>query len=243
MAPLAVIRSGYARISRYPKVPEIIAHKIVQEISRRGLRVGHQLPSESVMMGRFSVGRSTLRESLRLLEVNGLLSIRTGPGGGPVVATADPAHLGRMATLYFQMAGATYRELYDAWLTGEGLLAEWAARNPDAALRREVLGPYIRGEETSAEDPREYPQFHNEIASLASNRVLAMTLQAIAHISAHHVASTQDYIAHRDHNVDEEHQEIGRAIAHGSPRRARELMESHMRSALADPPDQVISWL
>lgn len=37
------------------------------------------------MLGTYGVGRGTLREALRCLEMQGVVTIKTGPGGGPVV--------------------------------------------------------------------------------------------------------------------------------------------------------------
>ena len=235
-----------AHITRNRKASEVLAQQIVQDIRQRDLPVGHRLPSESEMTSHFGVGRITLREALRLLEVNGLISIRTGPSGGPSVDRVDPTYLGRIATLYFQMAGATYVELYDSCVVAEGLLAEWAARNPDAALRRRVMAPYLHGESMVAEDPEEYSRFHVEISSLVPNRVLVLMLQGLIFISIHHMTETQDIMAlrgHRGEEIDDIHARIARAIAAGRARRARQLMEEHMREHMADPPDETIAWL
>ena len=51
------------------------------------LEIGEML--KAAMLDRYGVGRPTLREALRILEVHGLLVIRAGPGGGPVVTAAS----------------------------------------------------------------------------------------------------------------------------------------------------------
>jgi DNA-binding FadR family transcriptional regulator len=57
------------------------------------------------MIRHYGVSRESLREGLRLLEVQGLITLRRGPGGGPVVGHIDPATLGRTSTLYYHVAG------------------------------------------------------------------------------------------------------------------------------------------
>ena len=63
------------------------------------------------MIEEYGVGRAFVREALRILEVQGLISIKAGPGGGPVVAEVSTRDFGRMSTLYFQVGGMTFREL------------------------------------------------------------------------------------------------------------------------------------
>ena len=104
----------------------------MHDIVTAGLQTGDGLPPEAAMLEHYKVSRESLREGLRLLEVQGLISIRRGPGGGPMVGTVDPANLGRVSTLFYHLAGATYRELFEAWVLAESMLAERAARNPDA---------------------------------------------------------------------------------------------------------------
>ena len=112
------IASGDA-VYRPLKTAEAFARDLVREIVRKGLRTGDKLPSEAVMLEEFGLSRESLREGLRLLEVQGLITLRRGPGGGPIVGHLDPASLGRTSTLYYHLAGGTYSELLEAWVVTE----------------------------------------------------------------------------------------------------------------------------
>src|SRR5690606_30541465 len=70
---------------RTPKASERLARQLATLIVEGELEEGARLPHESEMLAQLQVGRATLREALRLLEVWGLVVIRTGPGGGPTV--------------------------------------------------------------------------------------------------------------------------------------------------------------
>jgi hypothetical protein len=133
------------------KTSETVARDIVHSVVTGGLGQGDSLPSEARMLEQYGVSRESLREGLRLLEAQVLITLRRGPGGGPVVGTVDPANLGRASTLYYHLVGATYGELFEAWAVAEGYLAERAARNEDRALVRATLEPYL-GVVRSADD-------------------------------------------------------------------------------------------
>src|SRR5437764_3910532 len=124
------IRTGASdAVLRRLKTSESVARDIARDIMEAGLTTGDALPPEAAMLQQYGVSRESLREALRLLEVQGLISIRRGPGGGPIVGAIDPANPGRASTLFFYMPGATYREQLEARIIGEGVLAEMAARN------------------------------------------------------------------------------------------------------------------
>lgn len=240
-------------LTRPLKTAETVARDVVHDIIAGQLRPGDRLMSEAAMLEQYGVSRESLREGLRLLEVQGLISLRRGPGGGPVVGTVDPAHLGRVSTLYYHMAGATYRELFEAWLLAEATLAERAARNGDTALRAAVMKPYMVDEGTPDERTIEefvqtHSRFHGAIASLVENKVLEVSLQTLGQIVSHHSAVTRDPRELRD-TIERDHNELAQAIAAGHPRRARNLMEEHIAGisrehfdGLSGQLDDFIEW-
>lgn len=242
-------------VTRALKTSERVARDVAHDIIAQRLSPGDSLPAEAAMLEHYGVSRESLREGLRLLEVQGLISIRRGPGGGPVVGAVDPANLGRISTLYYHMSGATYRELFEAWQLSEGILAERAARNPDAARRQALMAPYL-GDADAVSTPEqidEYVQsqtkFHTAIGSLAGNRVLELSLQVFGQIVTHHVAVLDDprtlasEIAH-------DHHRLARAVVAGHSTRARTIMEEHIGSVaafteahLGSTFDDFIEWL
>lgn len=77
---------GGIRKARGRKRPEAIADEIRRWIARESLSPGDRLPPERELMRRFAASKGTMREALKSLESQGLLRIRTGPGGGAMVA-------------------------------------------------------------------------------------------------------------------------------------------------------------
>jgi DNA-binding FadR family transcriptional regulator len=218
------------------KASETIARRVVETIVARGLTPGDMLPREADMLREYGVSRETLREALRLLEVQGLITLRRGPGGGPVVGAALSVNLGRVATLYFQLAGATYRELFDAWVLGEGTLAERAARNPDADLRAATMAPYIEAVDHDDHDSvagfmSTHTGFHDAVGALGGNRVLDLTLASFGKIVSYQAGVVDDPRILRT-QLYADHQRVARAISAGHNRAARQLMEQHIGAVL-----------
>jgi len=69
---------------KYLQIREILLRRIERE-----MRIGDQLPTEHALCGEFGVSRETVRDALRGLEVDGVIS-RT-PGQGTFVARLPPA--------------------------------------------------------------------------------------------------------------------------------------------------------
>ena len=244
--PLGVVRLARGCISisstnavvRAMKTSEGVARDIVRDIVRRRLRTGDGLPHEAAMIEQYGVARESLREALRLLEVQGLIRLKRGPGGGPVVGQIDPANLGRTSTLYYHVAGATYRELFDAWVLTERLQAEQAALSSDREAVRNAMEPYFQAladepdDETIEAFALLHAEFHAVVASLMRNSVLELLLQTVGQIVTHHVVLHADPRTVRDAIADD-HRAVARAISLGHHQRAASLMQDHIL-AMAD---------
>lgn len=57
-----------------------IVHQLREMISKDGLKKGDKIPSERELSERLNVGRSSVREALRALELLGLIETRRGEG-------------------------------------------------------------------------------------------------------------------------------------------------------------------
>jgi GntR family transcriptional regulator, transcriptional repressor for pyruvate dehydrogenase complex len=238
------------------KAAESVARQVVRTIVDDNLTAGDKLPREAEMVVHYGVGRETLREALRLLETQGLITLRRGPGGGPVVAQASSVNLGRISTLYYQMSGATYTELAEAWAMAESLLAERAARNPDAQLRARAMEPYLDAGPHPVEDIATvasfmsvHTGFHDVLGELGGNRVLSLSLASFGQIVSYQAGVIDDPRLLR-RLIQDDHGQLARAVAAGHHRAARQLMSEHIegvwaycREHVVADPDEPVRWL
>src|ERR1700682_4416911 len=89
---------------RPQKTAILLAQRIVGEISDQGYGPGTLLLPEREMLQRYGVARGTLREALRFLEIQGVLTIRPGPAGGPTVNNVEPRSLASAIALLLQLS-------------------------------------------------------------------------------------------------------------------------------------------
>src|SRR5207249_4894895 len=61
------------------------------------------------------------------LEIQGFISTRSGPAGGPIVQVPTSESMAKSMSLYLFAKGATLRELMDARLAMESMMAGLAA--------------------------------------------------------------------------------------------------------------------
>ena len=67
------------------KRTDAIVDAIKRMIVEHGLGPGDRLPQEKELTVLYAASRGTVREALKALEVQGLIRIRTGPGGGAFI--------------------------------------------------------------------------------------------------------------------------------------------------------------
>ena len=234
------------------KAAERVAQEIIQEIVDRGLAPGHRLEPEAIMVQRYGVARGTLREALRLLEVQGLLSIRPGPGGGAVVGEVDTRNFARTTSLFLQMSGARIRAIVEARVVLEPVFARQAAVNKDRLVIEGLQRVVDESMTVDLRDDRAYLRmsaaFHSAVARGSGNQLLDLFGSTLTELFSRRVNSTLIPPGRRD-KLRAHHAEIVAAIAAGDGDLAYRLMEEDMhqwyagiRTRLAGVLDEPIDW-
>src|SRR3954466_7639270 len=157
------------------KLSTLLADSITETILRDGLQPGSRFPPEREMREQFGVGRGTLREAMRVLEAEGLITVRSGPHGGPVVAQPDAVRLARLLILLLISWGTTLRSVYDVRILLEPLAAGGAAESATAEQIEELhasvaaLEAVIEDQHAVIEENQRFPRL---LAEASGNPVL-----------------------------------------------------------------------
>lgn len=217
---------------RQVKLAVIVAGEIADDIFARGLQPGDALPNEAEMLKTLGISRGTLRESLRVLETQGVIAMRTGRGGGPVVARPGPKALADTLTISLRAIGVTFEEILYTRDTIEPALARQAAINRtahDIERLAETMEALVAAGWDSADALRLNRQFHNAVAMASRNRPLAIMWAAIST-----VADGQDVGARVDERLwvagNAAHRKIVAAIGAGDPDGAERAMSVHVEA-------------
>lgn len=215
------------------KRAEQVALHIVQDIVTRGLHYGDPLPTEAESLARYAVSRSSLREALRLLEVQGLVTIRPGPGNGTVVGKVESGMLAGTLALYLMMGRVTLDQLLDAWETVEPMLADMAARNPDRAKVHALMAPFATGARSTDRALAAGLDFHDSVADLSGNPVLRLVLGAVAMMVTDQVRVDAAGYRLSDETV-QAHEGIADALLAGDGPGAAAAMRAHLAQVRAE---------
>src|SRR4051794_21728035 len=79
MEQCSMLTPSSSPVRRQPLVDQILNH-LQQQIAEGKYPIGSKLPSEPELMAQLAVGRSTLREAMRVLAHMGLVDVRPGDG-------------------------------------------------------------------------------------------------------------------------------------------------------------------
>jgi DNA-binding FadR family transcriptional regulator len=214
---------------------------LVDRMLSMELSEGDRLESEAWMIEELGVGRGTLREAFRILELSGVLEVRTGPSGGPIVRRPEVQHYGSMSSLFLAMQGATAHEILEASLIlAPPMAARAALTRSDEELKalKEALDDELQvGRGDSPGFIRAQANFDDVLVSLGRNRAVQLYLQGNHWITANiwrdlvNVKEVQGAVL-RAHRL------LYEAIEAEDADRAEYVMRHHLEQSLAYTADK-----
>jgi DNA-binding FadR family transcriptional regulator len=194
-----------------------VAAEIRAHVSRARLRPGDRLGREEDLARQFGVSRPTMREALRLLASSHLIRASKGRGGGIFVAATPEEGIARSVTA--SVADMLSADLVDI---DELIESRLLLEVPLAGLAAQ------RASEDDVADLRRIDEaFHTRIAQIAGNRLVAAFVTWVAEVLQ---PSIRDIIqpAVVEEVMQQQHEDIIRAIERGDPDAAERAMREHV---------------
>jgi DNA-binding FadR family transcriptional regulator len=99
---------------RLPKLSHLVASKVREQIVLGKLAPGSLLLPETQMLERFNVSRPTLREAMRILEAEGLISIGRGMRRGAIVRGPTIEKAVEFTSFMMVSEGVTMLDMHEA---------------------------------------------------------------------------------------------------------------------------------
>ncbi|HEY0400922.1 MAG TPA: FCD domain-containing protein [Blastococcus sp.] len=210
---------------RLPKAAEVLAEELRGRILRESKPTGTQLTTEAELIEEHGFSRGTVREALRLLEVEGLIAIRRGPRGGVSVGRPDLSQVSRTLSLLFTLDETPLSEFFEFRKLVEPYAARLTATSATDEARRRLLA-YV---EAGPDDPEYATNFHRVLAECTPNQILQVILVALHDVLDRHVRL--EVIDEREvEAVTEVHRRIARAVMDGKSDAAERLMRRHLEA-------------
>jgi len=219
------------------KAFEEVSEAVKTLIFKGILKSGDRLPSEVELARQFNVGRQTVREALRILELSGFLAIHRGTSGGPVVSNTISDAINSLFLDAIRMKTITIDDLTVARLEVERIVLKHAINNADDSdierLQENILKAK-RKVESNLQAFSENVQFHRLLANASKNQVLVLVVESIMAVVADFISRLEPDLE-KSKQVVKSHEDILNAIIRGESDEAVTLLEKHLL--------EVESWL
>jgi GntR family transcriptional regulator, transcriptional repressor for pyruvate dehydrogenase complex len=226
---------------RSPKRGDLMVEEIKRWIAEKRLVPGDKLPKEGELQALFGVSKGTAREALKSLEVQGLVTVSTGPAGGATIGEMPLERAFQLLQNYLFFQELDVAQIYAVRRALEPDLAAGAVPHLTeehfAALEKSIVtgGPRPSSEAEALAQRHEDLHFHEILAAANPNALLRFMCQVINGLLRHMVAMSQkanhpSYQEFGETNVAA-HRRLLAAARRGDAKQVRKLMAEHIDEA------------
>ena len=215
------------------KVYEDIAAEIRRSILSGELASGARLPPEKQLADEFGVGRTTIREALRLCAGAQLIQTEEGSTGGSFVARPSSARLsdslGSGIGMLAQAEEVSLEELLELRLLLEVPAARFAAerRTEEDVERLKDASPIELLRLSPTDQFTHNQEFHSVLIETSGNSLLSIAARPIFVVLQRSLGRSR--LGAGFHSaINEHHRDIAAAVASGDPAAAARHMVEHL---------------
>lgn len=155
-----------------------VATIIKNWIMELALKPGDRLPQEPALIDKLKVSKGTLRESLKILETQDLIRMKTGPGGGAFISEMTTEVATSLLSTHFFFKTLTIEDIYQLRIALEPELARSLTSHitsDQIEQLRDKMSPYSEHAETMEEEQiqrQKELEFHEQMAEFCKNPLL-----------------------------------------------------------------------
>lgn len=227
-----------------PRIAETVADELRRQIVDGELADGDLLPPQAVLVERFNVSLVSLREALRILETEGLVSVRRGNQGGAFVHAPTKSSAAYMLGLVLQSEHVALVDLGAALRDLEPSCAALAAQRVDRAST--VVPELQRLNQSMTDHIEDGPrftelgrQFHDAVVTGCGNSTIVAVVGSLEALWSGHEQRRPEHTsaAGGDPSVVERravlktHTALADAIELGDAEQARNIAARHLGDA------------
>jgi len=224
-------KTGYADLSNTKRAFEDVSTKIKKWIIQGVVKPGDKLPSETELARQFKVGRQTVREALRLLELSGFLTVHQGAHGGSVITNTILETLSQSFLDAVQMKNISVAEVIAARNEIDKMVLIQAIRNAteeDISLLNENIR---KAEQKLSQNVLAFEEnitFNTTLAKASHNGIFVILVESMMTIMADFLSRAPQTLAVSQKNVND-HKDILNALMERNEARALLLADNHLR--------------
>ncbi len=221
-----------------PKTAELVASHIRNRIVRNELTADEALPTEAALMEEFNISRPTLREAFRILESEGLITVRRGSRGGARAQIPSSDVAARYAGFVLQNRNATVSDVLHSRVIVESPAAGIVARRRDRVSCARELRSWIDANHPFIDEPGwevHFHEFNRLLVSLTGNESLMLITTMLERIcdsaTAHYERRESDDTVRMMHRAQRARRLLADLIEAGDADAAEELWRKHLSEA------------
>jgi GntR family transcriptional repressor for pyruvate dehydrogenase complex len=233
---------------RQPRIAEIIAGSLRDDILGGRLKEGDLLPKLEDLLKQFRASMPAVREAMRILETDGLITVRRGNVGGAVVHLPTPGRAAQITSMVLQSRDATLNDVSAALLQIEPICARMCAARPDRLtevmpdLRAVIEKQWAEFDEVGCYN-NNARLFHETLVAKCGNETMIVVVGSLEAIWSAHESSVWDEAEVREGPSDSamasktlraairDHEKILAVIEAGNEERAGTLSARHLTAA------------
>lgn len=228
---MGLTEGGSGNALSRPRAAELMIEEVLDSIARGDFRPGDRLGSENDLIRHFGLSRAVVREALRILEREEVVSVKPGPSGGVFCQSPGVRPLSRSIDLYGSFHHFRPQDLAEARLELEVITARLAAERatPEDLERLEQLNDqWIADVENGRMDgARTNVQFHLALAAASHNPVLVFFMNALEGLLYENARETGQS-ARRPNYVAYSHEELLEPVRRRDAAGAAATMRRHL---------------